>query len=198
MTMIELEPSAVHRGEDDLPWIDSGRGNDVKLLTAKISEGLWIVRTRFQPGTAVQTHRHTGPVYAYTISGSWHYKESEYVNRAGSLLYEPAGSVHTLLVPEDNVEVTDVWFQIYGANLNLDDDGNVESVTDAGSVLQWYLEGAAAVGWDDPPVLIDESPAFPLQEKESAKRSALILPVALPRLAGPCQLQSTRLPGLLF
>ena len=92
MTMIELEPSAVHRGEDDLPWIDSGRGNDVKLLTAKISEGLWIVRTRFQPGTAVQTHRHTGQVYAYTISGSWHYKESEYVNRAGSFLYEPAGS----------------------------------------------------------------------------------------------------------
>ena len=41
-------------------------------------------------------------------------------------------------------------------SLNLDDDGNVESVTDAGSVLQWYLEGAAAVGWDDPPVLIDE------------------------------------------
>ena len=79
MTMLELEPRAVHRGEDDLPWIDSGRGNDVKLLTAKISEGLWIVRTRFQPGTAVQTHRHTGQVYAYTISGSWHYKESEYV-----------------------------------------------------------------------------------------------------------------------
>ena len=156
MTMIELEPSAVHRGEDDLPWIDSGRGNDVKLLTAKISEGLWIVRTRFQPGTAVQTHRHTGQVYAYTISGSWHYKESEYVNRAGSFLYEPAGSVHTLLVPEDHVEVPDVWFQIYGANLILDDDGNGESGSDAGAVLQWYLEGAAAVGWDDPPVLIDE------------------------------------------
>ena len=84
MTMIELEPSAIHRGEDDLPWIDSGRGNEVKLLAAKISESLWIVRTRFQPGTAVQTHRHTGQVYAYTMSGSWHYQESEYVNRAGS------------------------------------------------------------------------------------------------------------------
>ena len=156
MTMIELEPSAVHRGEDDLPWIDSGRGNDVKLLTAKISDVRVSDRTSLLPGTASHTPRYTGQVYAYTISGSWHYKESEYVNRAGSFLYEPAGSVHTLLVPEDNVEVTDVWFQIYGANLNLDDDGNVESVTDAGSVLQWYLEGAAAVGWDDPPVLIDE------------------------------------------
>ena len=93
--MIELEPSAVHRGEEDLPWIDSGRGNEVKLLTAKISEGLWIVRTRFQPGTAVQTHRHTGQVYAYTMSGSWHYKESEYVNRQDrSFTNRPDRSTH--------------------------------------------------------------------------------------------------------
>ena len=40
MTMIELEPSAIHCGEDDLPRIDSGRGNEVKLLAAKISESL--------------------------------------------------------------------------------------------------------------------------------------------------------------
>ena len=28
--------------------------------------------------------------------------------------------------------MTDVWFAIYGANLNLDADGNVEPVVDAG------------------------------------------------------------------
>ena len=49
------------------------------------------------------------------------------MNRAGSFLYEPAGSVHTLTVLEDD---THVWFQMYGANLNLDADGNVESVFD--------------------------------------------------------------------
>ena len=98
MTMVEKAPSAIHRGEDDLPWVKSGEDNEVKLLTAKITEGLWIVRTRFQPGTRVQTHRHTGQVYAYTVAGAWHYAESEYINRAGSFLYEPAGSIHTLLV----------------------------------------------------------------------------------------------------
>ena len=61
----------------------------------------------------------------YTTSGAWKYKEYDYVNRAGSFLYEPAGSVHTLQCIEDD---TRVWFQMYGANLNLDDDGNVESV----------------------------------------------------------------------
>lgn len=155
MTMIEAAPSAIHRGEDDLPWVDNGSGTQLKLLVAKVTEGLWIVRTRFSPGVEVQTHRHTGQVYAYTSSGAWHYAESEYVNRAGSFLYEPAGSMHTLLVPADNTEVTDVWFQIYGANLNLDPDGNVDSVTDAASVLEYYLEACEAIGHANPPVLTD-------------------------------------------
>jgi hypothetical protein len=32
-----------------------------------------------------------------------------------------------------------VWFAIRGAKLNLDRDGNVESVLDAGAVLDLYL-----------------------------------------------------------
>ncbi|MEZ5236195.1 MAG: 2,4'-dihydroxyacetophenone dioxygenase family protein [Acidimicrobiia bacterium] len=156
---IEHAPSAVHRGDDDLPWISDGRGTDVKVLVAKVREGLWIVRTRFEPGVRVQTHKHTGPVYAYTSTGAWHYLESEYVNRAGSFLYEPAGSTHTLVVPASNTEPTDVWFQIYGANLNLDDDGNVESVTDAASVLASYRRRCAKLGLGEPPVLTDEDSA---------------------------------------
>ena len=35
---------------------------------------------------------------------------------------------------------TGVFSEIYGANLNLDDDGNVEAVTDAGSALGACLE----------------------------------------------------------
>ncbi len=61
------------------------------------------------------------------------------MNTAGSFLYEPAGSVHTLTVPADNTEPTDVFFAIWGANLNLDADGNVESIIDAGGILQALL-----------------------------------------------------------
>ena len=32
-------------------------------------EGLWIIENIFQNGFAVQTHRHTGPVFGYTVSG---------------------------------------------------------------------------------------------------------------------------------
>jgi len=49
---------------------------------------------------------------------------------AGSYIYEPANSVHTLDVPEDNEGTTNVLFVIEGALLNLDADGGIESVTD--------------------------------------------------------------------
>ena len=86
---------AVHLGVDDIPWVELGDGSLMRLLQVRIREGLWIVHTRFNPGYEVQTHKHTGPVWGYTNSGAWKYKEYDYVNRAGSFLYEPAGSVHT-------------------------------------------------------------------------------------------------------
>jgi len=76
------------------------------------------------------------------------------VNTAGSYLFEPAGSVHTLTVPADNTEVTDVWFAVYGANLNLDADGNVESVSDAETILRSYRSRCRKMGVDDPPVIM--------------------------------------------
>ena len=153
--MIDSAPTAIHRAEENLPWVDDGAGTSFKVVLAKVREGLRITHVRFDPGVRLQIHRHTGPVYGYTSSGAWRYLESEFVNRAGSFLYEPAGSIHTLVVPEDNAEVTEVWFQTYGANLELDADGNVESITDAASILDSYLELCAAQGFDEPPVLTD-------------------------------------------
>ena len=151
MTTTDTVPQAVHLGAADLPFVEIGDGNKLKVIQVKSEEGLWIVENVFQSGYEVQTHRHTGPVYAYTTSGAWKYKEYEYVNRAGSFLYEPAGSVHTLQCVEDD---TRVWFQMYGANLNLDADGNVESVFDGAGTLEVYLALCEAEGFDPPPVLV--------------------------------------------
>lgn len=149
MTMTE----ATHLGEDDIPWVDTGIGLDLKLVQADIELGLWIVRNRFAPGAVVQKHKHTGQVFGYTLAGAWKYAEYPYINRAGSFLFEPAGSEHTLTVLEDNAEPTDVWFQIYGANLNLDADGEVESITDARSIYEAYMALCEAQGLDRPNVL---------------------------------------------
>jgi 2,4'-dihydroxyacetophenone dioxygenase len=138
MTMLGHTTTAVHIGDEEIPWVTLPDGSQLKLLQVRAEEGLWIIRTRFNAGYQVQTHRHTGPVWGYTVSGAWKYAEYDYVNRAGSFLYEPAGSVHTLTVLDDNTEITDVWFHMYGANLNLDADGNVESVTDGTTALMGY------------------------------------------------------------
>ena len=152
MAVIENVPGAVHIGADELPFVDIGDGAKLKLIQVKEREGLWIVENIFQPGYTVQTHRHTGPVYAYTTSGAWHYQEyPDEVNRAGSFLYEPAGSVHTLECLEPD---TQVWFQMYGVNMNLDADGNVESVFDGPGTLEVYLALAEAEGFGRPDVLV--------------------------------------------
>ena len=46
--------------------------------------------------------------------------------------------------------MTDVWFAIYGANLNLDADGNVETVIDAGLVRDTYFALCEAEGHGRP------------------------------------------------
>ncbi len=152
MTIVDL-PKAVMRSEADCPMVNAGEGVKLQLLQVDIEVGLWVIRNHFEPGARVQTHKHTGQVFAFTQAGCWKYDEYPERMTAGSYLFEPAGSIHTLIVPEDNTEVTDVWFAIYGANLNLDADGNVESVLDAGFILEAYLALCEAEGHDTPNVI---------------------------------------------
>ena len=154
MAMSKLEPpAALHRAESDLPFVSFMEGLEFQLLQASVENGLWVVRTRFAPGVTIATHRHTGEVFAVTFSGSWRYLEYPQVNTAGSYLYEPAGSVHTLHVPATNTEVTDVWFAIRGANLNLDEQGNVASVWDATFMIETYLGLCEQAGYGRPAVI---------------------------------------------
>ena len=64
--------------------------------------------------------------------------------RAGRLM-------HTLVVPEDNEGVTDVWFAICGANLTSTPTAGVTSVIDAEVVRDFYL---AACGGAPRPAVI--------------------------------------------
>ena len=153
MTMITDAPRAVMRTDAECPMVDAGDGVEIAVLQVDIEAGLWVVRNRFQPGVQIDTHKHTGQVFAFTHAGAWKYAEYPEVMTAGSYLYEPAGSIHTLTVPEDNDDVTDVSFAIYGANINLDADGNVISVWDAEFILTGYYALCEAAGLDRPDVI---------------------------------------------
>lgn len=153
MTAVDI-PTATLRREEELPFVDLGDGSTLQLLQVDVDAGIWVIRTRFQAGMTVDTHKHTGVVHAFTLSGSWKYLEyPDEVNVAGSYLFEPAGSVHTLHVPAENTEITDVFFTIHGANLNLDAAGNVTTVIDAGGIRDFYLAMCEADGHGRPPVI---------------------------------------------
>ena len=120
MASTETIPAAVHAAADELPFVDIGDGSMLKVIQVKVREGLWVVENIFQPAFISPTHKHTGCVYGFTTSGAWKYQEYDYVNRTGSFLYEPAGSLHTLVCLEKD---THAWFVVYGANIEYDAGG---------------------------------------------------------------------------
>ena len=125
--------------DEDLPWAEAPDGTAIKLQHVDLNSNLWISMTRLPPGARVVTHYHTGHVYAVTLQGRWFYEESpEEVSEAGSYLFEPAGSTHTLCTPADVEGDTVVWFAVFGANINLGEDGEVRSVVDAHAAREMY------------------------------------------------------------
>jgi hypothetical protein len=86
---------------------------------------------RFAPGFRAPKHRHLGEVHGYTLQGRWFYEEYDWVATAGDYIYEPADSVHTLKVPEDNPGPTIVFFTVAQGLELMDDAGNVFMVQDA-------------------------------------------------------------------
>lgn len=148
---MERAPSAVHLGANDLPFVDIGGGNLLRVLQVFPTENVWITENIFMKDFESPMHMHTGSVWGHTFSGSWKYVESDFVNRAGSFLFEPASSVHTLKILEDN---THVRWHIHGANLNIDAEGSIASIVFGKARLDTYLKLCEEQGFARPPVLV--------------------------------------------
>ena len=140
-----IVPESFHAGSENLPWADDWAGDPnikLKLLMADVEGGRYAVRMQFAPGVQVTPHKHTGEIHAFTLAGEWAYLEypNSPSNTAGSYLFEPPGSTHSLKVADDVQGVTDILFIMYGAMIHLDEDGTVLGITDAESVLREYPE----------------------------------------------------------
>src|SRR5215468_5567535 len=55
---MSLGTTAIHIDQDELPFVEIGGGNKLKVLQVKRGEGLWIIENIFMAGYEVQTHRH--------------------------------------------------------------------------------------------------------------------------------------------
>jgi 2,4'-dihydroxyacetophenone dioxygenase len=146
-----MVPTSFHAASVDLPWADNWAGDPgikLKLLMADVEGGRYAVRMLFAPGLKVAPHKHTAEIHAFTFAGEWTYTEypDSPANTAGSYLYEPPGSTHTLKVADHVDGDTDVLFIMYGAMLHLAEDATILGVTDAESVLGVYASLLAEQG----------------------------------------------------
>lgn len=125
---------------DKIPWVPQGERSWFKPLRFDLSTGRWINILKVEGSGAVNRHRHTGgQVMGFCIEGSWHYLERDWVARRGTLVYEPPGDIHTLVVDE-GVEQMQTLFILEGTIQYLDDDDELVYQDDVFSKLERYLD----------------------------------------------------------
>lgn len=151
-TGVEI-PAAILRLESDLPMVKIGPGVSVQLQQVDFDHNIRVTRALLDPGVRLRKHIHTGHVFAWTLGGTWKYIEYPQSSVANSYLFEPAGSAHTLIVPEASTEPADVIFIVHGANLELDDNENIVGVTDAAAIARAYLQSCREQGLPRPDVI---------------------------------------------
>jgi 2,4'-dihydroxyacetophenone dioxygenase len=147
----ESIPLALVLDTDELPWAENFLGYEgvkLKVLVADVEGACYVVRIKFKPGVQLLTHLHVGTVHAFTLSGEWGYLEypDSATSKAGSYLYEPAGSTHTLKVSDHNTEETDVLFISYGAMIIYGEDGTIIAARDAAAERDDYIAHLKAQG----------------------------------------------------
>lgn len=147
----------VHNSE--LTWIhDPGTGGDFSLMQVDPLSGMWVVRSRFSPGTIVQSHLHSGYVTAVTLAGQWRYPEMDGWCESGDYLVELAGTVHSLQVT--GTGPADIVFAILGTIVYFGEDGSVDRIEDWRSVLDFYRRECALLGLE-PRVIGAEASLLP-------------------------------------
>ena len=102
------------------PWIPQSLGVLFRPLILNASQGYYVNLLRVTRAGLLSRHRHLGPVHAFTLRGSWHYLEHEWLAVAGGYAFEPAGVTHTLVVLSD-VMVT--LFHVTGGYVYVDAEG---------------------------------------------------------------------------
>jgi 2,4'-dihydroxyacetophenone dioxygenase len=147
----------------DIPLIKDtvGPGIHIQVLRLDFDHNEWVVVVTFAPGSCLPLRYHSGPAAVYTLKGRWLCGEyPEQPQTAGSYLYRPGGSVHTLYVPEGNTEDTVLFVRVLGANINFHDDGQLHSILDTLAIRAIAETSSAAQGLPAPSYIQGAETAF--------------------------------------
>ena len=128
-------------------WVGQADGVSFRPLLLNVSQGYYVNMLRVDRAGILSRHRHSGPVHAFTLRGSWRYLEHDWVARAGDYAFEPAGETHTLVV-EDSGEPMITLFHVTGGYTYVDPNGVALGYEDVFTKLEAARAHFAANGLD--------------------------------------------------
>ena len=129
----------------DNKWYGLGKMGMVRPLLFDVANGGWVSILKAEGKGAIQRHRHASPVTAWTLEGAWGYREHDWVARAGSFAYEPAGHIHTLYIDPEVGHMTAI-FHVNGPLIYVDEPGNPTDYDDVFLRLDRYTRHCKEVG----------------------------------------------------
>jgi len=132
---------------DDRMWVPLDEGTWSRPLHFDVTHGQYTHVMRVTKHGIIARHRHTGPVFAHVLRGSWHYLEHDWQAREGGFAFEPPGETHTLVVPDGCREMITL-FQVSGALIYVTPEGVAIGYDDVFTRLAKARSHWAEVGLD--------------------------------------------------
>jgi 2,4'-dihydroxyacetophenone dioxygenase len=134
------------------PWIPYGGDNIyARYLSFDTRLGQTHTLLRSSCSGSLGRHKHRSPVNAFTLAGSWGYREYDWVARPGDLVQESPGAIHTLYT--DNEEGFSAYFIVNGAVEYYDESDNIVDMHDVFWFVDHYLNHCRANGLAPNPAL---------------------------------------------
>jgi len=136
--------------DDSRRWIPYAEGVWLQPCCFNVTTGGFSVMLKALPGAKLGIHYHVGTVRGYTLRGCWRYLEHEWIAKAGTFIYEPAGEAHTLVVTDDSPEPALILFIVEGGLIYLDKpaDGGFAAYEDGFTFLDLCRKYYREAGFD--------------------------------------------------
>ncbi len=136
---------ALDLAADEHLWVPQAESVSFKPLVLAVSQGYYVNLLRVRKAGVLSRHRHTGPVHAFTLRGTWRYLEHDWVAQAGDYAFEPPGETHTLVIP-DGVEEMVTLFHVTGGYTYVDPYGKALGYEDVFTKLANARRHYEAIG----------------------------------------------------
>lgn len=129
-------------------WVPLSDHISFRPLQFNVSAGQYTHIMRVTSSGVIARHRHSGPVHAWVLKGSWHYLEHDWMATEGSYIFEPPGETHTLTVPFDCTEMVTL-FQVTGSLIYVDPQGTPTGFDDVFTRLENARAHYVSIGLGD-------------------------------------------------